>query len=69
MAHKDRIYSRKRSVKTAITVVLLVLLALIIAIFIIFFSFKKYITYTSDGVRLDVPWLQEANELAEARQK
>lgn len=62
MARRDRIYSTKRPIKTAITVILSVLIGLIIASFIIFFSFKKYITYTSDGVRLDVPWLQEVSE-------
>lgn len=62
MARREKIYSTKRPVKTAITVILTVLIVLIITTFIIFFSFKKYITYTSDGVRLDVPWLQEVDE-------
>jgi hypothetical protein len=42
-----------------------ILLAVVIFMVIIFFSFQKYITYTSDGVRLEVPWLMETSQVEE----
>ncbi len=62
MARKDRIYSRGMRVKAVISAVLIGFLVLLTVVLIIFFSFKKYITYTSEGVRLDVPWLEETQE-------
>ncbi len=54
-----RIYRSHKPLKTALAVVFSVLAALIILAAGIFFGFKKYIVYTSDGVKLDVPWLEE----------
>ena len=36
-----------------------VVLAAIILCACVFFGFKKYIVYTPDGLRLEVPWLEE----------
>ena len=57
-----KIYRQHRPLRTiAVTLAVLVILAALLAL-TVFFSFKKYIVYTSDGVRLDVPWLQETVE-------
>ena len=63
MARKDKIYTPRKPLKTALTAIFLAALVLIISTFIVFFSFKKYIVYTSDGVVLEVPWLQEAEDV------
>ena len=60
--NENRIYRSRRPLKTALTVFFALLAALIILAVGIFFGFRRYIVYTSDGVRLDVPWLQEIEE-------
>ncbi len=56
---EPRIYRSRRPLKTALTVFFVLLAAVVTLIFAVFFGFKKYIVYTSDGVRLVVPWLQD----------
>ena len=56
---------RHHAVKTAVVIILVVLLLLAAIAISIFFGFKKYIVYTSDGIRLDVPWLNEEQESGE----
>jgi hypothetical protein len=59
MAKDKRIYRTGMRWKT-ILLVLIIVIALIITIALgLFFGFKKYIVYTSDGVRLEVPWLMD----------
>ena len=64
-SRESRIYHSGKPVKTIITIVLSVAFALLLAAVIIFFSFRKYIVYTSDGVRLDVPWLEGLEDTVE----
>lgn len=59
MARDGRIYKVRSPWKTALTVAVIVLAAAILISASIFIGFRKYIVYTDDGVRLDVPWLQE----------
>lgn len=59
MARDSRVYHVRSPWKTALVVTLIVLAAALIIATSIFFGFRKYIVYTDDGVRLDVPWLQE----------
>jgi hypothetical protein len=42
-----------------LTTLLLTILTLILLTVAVFFGFKKYIVYTTDGLRLDIPWLEE----------
>lgn len=59
MAKDRRIYRTGVRWKTAL-LVLLIVAALIVTIALgLFFGFRKYIVYTSDGVRLEVPWLTD----------
>ena len=59
MAKDKRIYRTGMRWKT-ILLVLIIVIALIITIALgLFFGFKKYIVYTSGGVRLEVPWLMD----------
>ncbi len=54
-----RIYRSRKPLKTALAVIFSVLAALVVIAAGIFFGFKKYIVYTSEGVKLEVPWLEE----------
>ena len=60
--NENRIYRSRRPLKMVLTVLFALAAALIILAVGIFFGFRRYIVYTSDGVRLDVPWLQEVEE-------
>ncbi len=59
MERPVRIYRSRKPVKTALTVLFALLAVLIVLAVAIFFGFKRYIVYTSEGVKLEVPWLTE----------
>lgn len=59
MNNSNKIYKKNVRVKTIISAILAVLLVCVMIMVGIFFWFKRYIVYTSDGLYLDVPWLQE----------
>ncbi len=59
MERPVRIYRSRKPVKTAFTVLFALLAVLIVLAVAIFFGFKRYIVYTSEGVKLEVPWLSE----------
>lgn len=62
MSHKsNKTYRSFRPVKVIFTTIVLVLLTLLLLAVAIFFGFRKYIVYTTDGLRLDIPWLQEVS--------
>ena len=65
MMNSGKIYKYRKPVSIVISVILAVLLFLVITAVILYFSFQKYIVYTDDGVRLEVPWLEETAEQAE----
>ena len=65
MERPVRIYRSRRPLKVILTALLTVLVVLAILAVSIFFGFKRYIVYTSDGVKLEVPWLQEPEEQGE----
>ncbi len=63
MASRDnRIYRSRRPWQTIVMVLLAILAVVLILAVAVFFYFKRYIVYTSDGLRLEVPWLEEAYE-------
>ena len=62
MERPVRIYRSRRPLKVVLTVLFALILALAILAVSIFFGFKRYIVYTSDGVKLEVPWLQDIEE-------
>ena len=64
-SNENRTYRSRRPVRTALIVFFVLLAVLIVIAFGIFFGFKRYIVYTDDGVRLDIPWLQETDSSAE----
>lgn len=69
MSGKDsRIYRQRRPLRTVLITLAVLLVAAVLCALIVFFSFRKYIVYTSDGVRLDVPWLTETSEDVEDRE-
>ena len=56
---RKRIYRNRTPLRIAMTVLIIVLVLLLLISAIIFFSFQKYIVYTADGLRLEVPWLED----------
>lgn len=62
MERPVRIYRSRRPVKAILTALLTLIVVLAILAVSIFFGFKRYIVYTSDGVKLEVPWLREPEE-------
>lgn len=57
--NKPKIYRRRNPLKIILVTLGCILLAAIILFLILFFSLKKHIVYTDDGVKLDIPWLEE----------
>ena len=63
MASPDnRIYKTHSTWRTILGIVIALVIVAVIGLIAIFLGFKKYIVYTSDGVRLEVPWLEESAE-------
>ncbi len=56
---KKRIYRKRNPILTALKVLGGVIAALILLVVLLFFSFQKYIVYTSDGIKLDIPYLRQ----------
>lgn len=71
MAKDRRIYRTGVRWKTALLVLLIVAALIVTVALSLFFGFRKYIVYTSDGVRLEVPWLsdEEITETTETYEK
>lgn len=65
---KQKVYKNHNVLKTVISVVLILLVAAIILAVSIFYGFQKYIVYTADGVRLEIPWLDGGSSGDEAIQ-
>ena len=59
MAKDRRIYRPGMRWKTVLLVIVIVIALLVTIALSLFFGFSKYIVYTSDGVRLEVPWLMD----------
>ena len=57
-----RIYRRRRPLRNLLIALLVLLLTLQLLAVGIFLHFRRYIVYTDDGVRLEVPWLEETEE-------
>ncbi len=68
--HSRRVYRSRDPLRIILGILLAVILTLVIFAVGVFFGFRKYIVYTSDGLRVEVPWLQEtqAAELAEEQE-
>ena len=56
---RKRTYRSAKPLRTAASVLGVLLALVILVCAIIFFSFRKYIVYTADGLRLEVPWLED----------
>lgn len=55
----NRIYRRRNPLLIALKVLAVLLSAIIFLVIVLFYSFQKYIVYTPDGVKLDIPYLQQ----------
>lgn len=54
-----RIYRKRNPLLIALKVLGGLLAAIIFILIVLFFSFQKYIVYTPDGLKLDIPYLQQ----------
>ena len=63
-----RIYRSRRPLKTALTVFFVLAAILLILAVAVFFGFRRYIVYTSEGVKLEIPRLQETSQTPEAEE-
>ncbi len=58
-ANYRKTYRSRRPLKIFFRALLIAILALIVLAVVIFFGFRKYIVYTPEGVKLDIPILRE----------
>ena len=58
----DRVYRSFKSLKLAARILAAALIVAAALAVLLFFWFRQYIVYTQDGLKLDVPWLQSAEE-------
>jgi hypothetical protein len=56
---KVKVYKKRRPLKIVLRVLGVLLAVVILLSVVIFFGFQKYIVYTPDGVRLEIPFLQK----------
>ena len=55
---REQIYRRKRPMRTLLCTLGIVIVALALLLIVVFFWFQSYIVHTTDGIRLDVPFLR-----------
>ena len=55
---KEKIYRRRRPVRALLRTLGFSVLALAVLLVVVFFQFQRYIVYTPDGIRLDIPFLR-----------
>lgn len=61
------IYQRRKPLKIILKLFISIVLIVIALAVIVFFWFQSYIVYTSDGIRLDIPFLQ-SDDIEETEQ-
>ena len=64
-SYSRRFYRGRGAGKTIAAVVIIVLVLCMIIYAALFFGLRKYAVYTPDGLRMEVPWLQETTEEAQ----
>ena len=64
-SHARRFYRGRGAGKAIAAVVIIILVVGMIIYAALFFGLRKYAVYTPDGLRLEVPWLQETPEESE----
>ncbi len=64
---KREFYSRRKPVRLIIKIIAVIAALLIIAAVFLFFHMQRYVVYTPEGARLDIPILRNSEE--EARQQ
>ena len=55
-------YNNHRAARILVRVLVCVLIALVITAVAMFFGLRRYIVYTEDGLRLEIPWLEETED-------
>jgi hypothetical protein len=51
-------YKNGRAGRVILTVIVSVIIAFVILTISLFFGLQKYIVYTPDGLRLEIPWME-----------
>jgi len=57
---KREFYNQRSTARTLVKVLLIVLLVLVVLAVFLFFFLQRYIVYTADGLRLELPILNQA---------
>lgn len=60
LSGRKKIYRSRTPLRIAVTTLIIILVLFVLVSAIVFFSFQKYIVYTADGLRLEVPWLEDS---------
>ena len=55
-------YKNRRVTRILLRVVVGVVIATVILAVSLFFGMRRYIVYTPEGLRLEIPWLQEDSQ-------
>ncbi|MBR6259153.1 MAG: hypothetical protein IKR21_02975 [Oscillospiraceae bacterium] len=64
-SHARRFYRGRGAGKVIAGIIIALIVLAMIVYAALFFGLRKYAVYTPEGVRLEVPWLQETPEEAE----
>lgn len=56
---KKKIYKKRKPLKIALKVLGILIAVLVLLSVVVFFGFQKYIVYTPEGIRLEIPFLQK----------
>ena len=59
MSKNGQVYKKHRPLKVVLTVIAIILAAVLLLGVFLYFWFQRYIVYTSDGLYLDIPWLED----------
>ena len=60
MSRYPKIYRNSKIFKRLLTAILSLVIAVVVLFIALFFGLQKYIVYTSDGIRLEIPFLNDS---------
>ena len=64
MSRYPQTYRSSRVFRRILSALMAIVIAAAVLFVVLFFGLKKYIVYTSDGIRLEIPFLSDFEETA-----
>lgn len=55
-------YKNHRAARTVAKLLIGLVIVVVVFTIALFFGLRRYIVYTADGLRLDIPWLEDVVE-------